>query len=211
MKCQRCENGNALYEETDKVLGEVHKCTSCGWRHYENDLGKPKSKPREIQKVEPEEIQKAEPASKKYDFVQIRKYDSKPAFITIWKSGRLCLNAAAMIKYNPEKLDHILLFYDNQQKTFGLRFSEKTKDAFPLIKHITNEDERKVIETRAFFKHSEIIIEKPMKMPLEHNKDYNLLVFELLPAITGKCPKCNRILANKSPFCNGSWCNKPKP
>jgi len=171
MKCQRCENGTALYEETDKVLGYVHKCTSCGWRHFENEPGKPK---RKLQ-----EIQESKPVSKKYNFIQIRRNVLKPAFITIWKSGRMCLNAATLMKHNSNNLEYALLFYDKNKRSFGIRFSEKSNDAFQLIKHLQDGGERRIIDTRATLKYLGIEIEKPIKMPVKENKELDLLVIEL--------------------------------
>jgi len=163
--CDKC-NGALIYEETDDALGTILKCINCGKRYFECDFKEKRDREKD----------------QSYDFIQIRKAGYfKPPVVTVWKSGRICINATALRIYNPNNFQYADLFYDKKKKAFGIKFVEKGNNSFALINHLQDGCERKIIDTRSLLKHLEIKIEKPMKFPLSYDKESELLVFELWP------------------------------
>jgi len=60
-------------------------------------------------------------------YLKQRAQVNKPR-VSVWKTGLIWLNGAALRSFGLTKMTHVILFYDRDKKRIGLRFSESAKE-----------------------------------------------------------------------------------
>ena len=98
---------------------------------------------------------------------------------SIWSRGQIGLNQGALRRFDLEKFDFAILFYDKDTKKIGIKFSNDDTEK-GTIKITKRKNGGMSFSGLSFLNYYGIDYSETKKYDLEHDKDNGLYVFELI-------------------------------
>lgn len=93
---------------------------------------------------------------------------------SIWGKGQIGFNQGAVGKYELEKFDYVVLFYDKEIKKIGVKFTNEKEEG--IIKIVKRPGSGMSFSAKAFLDFYDIDYLKNKKYSITHDKENNLYV-----------------------------------
>jgi len=98
--------------------------------------------------------------------------------VSIWKTGKILFNMAAMRKFELFDFDYAVLFFDKDSRKVGIMFTNKEGEdgSYNLIKPKAG---GYAISATKFLKHHKIDYSEAKNYIVEHDEETNLYIFKV--------------------------------
>lgn len=108
-------------------------------------------------------------------YLRQRAESMKPA-ASLWKTGQIGINGAALRELGLEKMTHVVLFYDRGRKKIGLRFADSGREESAV--KLVRRGKGAAVFARGFVKYYGEDITKARRFKLVRDEKQNLWVLE---------------------------------
>ena len=98
--------------------------------------------------------------------------------ISVMTRGQMGINKGALVKYELDRYNYVVLFYARDTKTVGMKFTTG-KEEPGAIKLSKREDAGFTISALSFFRTYKIVHSKLMRYDFEYNEEHGLYTFQV--------------------------------
>lgn len=102
--------------------------------------------------------------------------------VSIWSKGQIGFNQGAVLRLNLKKYKFAILFYDQESRRVGLRFTNDINEDGAVKLHVRKTGA--VISARSFLDYYGIDYSKKQKYDVDYDKENNLYVISLATGLT---------------------------